>query len=112
LHRERIAAQGLRPVRIWVPEARARSFIGAARKQSKAGADSIYAFTTDPTDAPMLRMLMEHTDRNGLECASRSMIDKITTAPQARLRKRIGKLNDEGVARFNRALMVFLGPAR
>ena len=38
LHRERLRAQGLRPVQIWVPDVRARSFITAARKQSKAGA--------------------------------------------------------------------------
>jgi hypothetical protein len=36
LHRERLRAQGLRPVQIWVPDIRARSFISAARKQSKA----------------------------------------------------------------------------
>jgi Protein of unknown function (DUF3018) len=40
LHRERLRAQGLRPVQIWVPDVRARSFISAARKQSKAVADS------------------------------------------------------------------------
>lgn len=40
LHRERLRAQGLRPVQIWVPDVRARSFIAAARKQSKAVAAS------------------------------------------------------------------------
>src|ERR1019366_8217590 len=40
LHRERLRAQGLRPVQIWVPDVRARSFISAARKQSKAIAAS------------------------------------------------------------------------
>jgi hypothetical protein len=40
LHRERLRAQGLRPVQIWVPDVRARSFISAARKQSKAVAVS------------------------------------------------------------------------
>jgi regulator of protease activity HflC (stomatin/prohibitin superfamily) len=45
LHRERLRAQGLRPVQIWVPDVRARSFIAAARKQSKAVAASKYAKT-------------------------------------------------------------------
>jgi Protein of unknown function (DUF3018) len=36
LHRERLRAQGLRPAQIWVPDVRARSFIRAARQQSKA----------------------------------------------------------------------------
>jgi hypothetical protein len=40
LHRERLRSQGLRPIQIWVPDVRARSFISAARKQSKAVADS------------------------------------------------------------------------
>ena len=66
----------------------------------------------DPTDAPLLRMLVEPTDRNGLSTASRLMIDKITTVPKARLGKRIGKLSDEDSVRLNRALTVFLGLAR
>ena len=40
LHRERLRAQGLRPVQIWVPDVRARSFISAARKQSNDVATS------------------------------------------------------------------------
>jgi Protein of unknown function (DUF3018) len=43
LHRERLRAQGLRPVQIWVSDARARSFVTAARKQSKAVATSEHA---------------------------------------------------------------------
>jgi hypothetical protein len=40
LHRERLRAQGLRPVQIWVPDVRARSFVRAAHQQSKAVAIS------------------------------------------------------------------------
>jgi mRNA interferase MazF len=69
-------------------------------------------FTTDPTEAPLLRMLVEPTDRNGLSSASRLMIDKVTTVPKARIGKRIGMLSDEDVVRLNRALTVFLGLAR
>ena len=73
---------------------------------------TLCVFTPDPTDAPLLRMLIEPTDRNGLSSASRLMIDKVTTVPKVRLGKRIGKLNDEDVVRLNRALTVFLGLAR
>jgi mRNA interferase MazF len=73
---------------------------------------TLCVFTTDPTEAPLLRMLIEPTDRNGLSSASRLMVDKVTTVPKARLGKRIGKLNDEDVLRLNRALTVFLGLAR
>jgi hypothetical protein len=40
LHRGRLRAQGLRPVQIWVPDVRARTFVASARKQSKAVAAS------------------------------------------------------------------------
>ncbi len=78
------------------------------------GTDSITlcVFTTDPTDAPLLRMLIEPTDRNGLKSASRLMVDRITTVPEARLGERIGRLGDEDLVRMNRALTVFLGLAR
>jgi hypothetical protein len=39
-HRDRLRAQGLRPVQIWVPDIRTRAFISAARKQSRAVAAS------------------------------------------------------------------------
>jgi hypothetical protein len=45
LHRERLRAQGLRPVQIWVPDVRARSFVSAAHKQSKVVAASKLAKT-------------------------------------------------------------------
>jgi mRNA interferase MazF len=73
---------------------------------------TLCAFTSDPTDAPLLRLLVEPSDRNGLKTASRLMVDKITTVPKARLGKRLGRLNDEDVLRLNRAMVVFLGLAR
>jgi mRNA interferase MazF len=73
---------------------------------------TLCVFTTDPTEAPLLRMLIEPTDRNGLSSASRLMVDKVTTVPKAWVGKRIGKLNDEDVVRLNRALTVLLGLAR
>jgi mRNA interferase MazF len=57
-------------------------------------------------------MLIEPTDRNGLKSASRLMVDRITTVPEARLGERIGRLGDEDLVRMNRALTVFLGLAR
>ena len=41
-HRARLRTQGLRPVQVWVPDVRARTFIAAARKQSRAVAKSDY----------------------------------------------------------------------
>lgn len=42
-HRERLRAQGLRPVQIWVPDVRAAGFAEAAHLQSAAVASSPHA---------------------------------------------------------------------
>mgnify|MGYP000222538275 CR=1 FL=1 len=39
-HRERLRAQGMRLIQIWVPDVRNRSFMLAARKQSRLVAAS------------------------------------------------------------------------
>jgi mRNA interferase MazF len=72
---------------------------------------TICAFTTDPTDAPLFRILVEPSTTNGLEASSRIMVDKITTVPRAKLGKRIGRLTDADMLRVSRALVVFLGLA-
>ena len=45
---------------------------------------TVCAFTTDPTDAPLFRLPVEPTERNGLRSPSRLMVDKITTVPTPR----------------------------
>lgn len=42
-HRERLRAQGLRPIQIWVPDVRSPSFREQARRQSQAVAASARA---------------------------------------------------------------------
>ncbi|MBZ9815059.1 antitoxin MazE family protein [Mesorhizobium sp. CA7] len=42
-HRERLRAQGLRPIQIWVPDVRAASFKSEAHRQSAAVAASARA---------------------------------------------------------------------
>lgn len=42
-HRERLRAQGLRPIQIWVPDVRAASFRSQAHRQSLAVAASTLA---------------------------------------------------------------------
>ncbi|MGH9521161.1 MAG: type II toxin-antitoxin system PemK/MazF family toxin [Terriglobales bacterium] len=72
---------------------------------------TICALTTDPTDAPLLRLPIDPSENNGLRSACRLMVDKITTIPKARIGKRIGRLADEDMVRLNRAVLVFLGIA-
>jgi hypothetical protein len=42
-HRERLRAQGLRPIQIWVPDVRSPSFRSEAHRQSAAIAASAHA---------------------------------------------------------------------
>jgi len=67
--------------------------------------------TSDPTEAPLFRILVEPSILNGLASASRLMVDKVTTVPKAKIGKRVGRLSDEDVVRLDRAMMVFLGLA-
>ena len=39
-HRQRLRAQGLRPVQIWVPDVRSPEFVAEARRQALAVAES------------------------------------------------------------------------
>jgi mRNA interferase MazF len=77
----------------------------------KTDSVTICAFTTDPTDAPLFRLLVEPTESNGLRAPCRLMVDKITTVPKTRLGVRVGRLADEDMVRLNRAVLVFLGIA-
>ena len=42
-HRDRLRAQGLRPLQVWVPDTRAPGFAEEARRQSLAVAGSAHA---------------------------------------------------------------------
>lgn len=72
---------------------------------------TVVAFTTDPTSAPLFRLIVEPNQRNGLKARSRLMVDKITTVPKSKLGEHVGRLDDEDVVRLNRAVLVFLGLA-
>jgi len=72
---------------------------------------TICAFTTNPADAPLFRLLVQPSNRNGLQAPSRLMVDKITTAPRSKVGARLGRLDDEDLVRLNRAMLVFLGLA-
>jgi len=75
------------------------------------GSITICAFTTDATEAPLFRISIDPTDRNGLKSQSRLMVDKITTVPRSKIGSRIGSLDDQDLVRLNRAIVVFLGLA-
>jgi mRNA interferase MazF len=72
---------------------------------------TICAFTTDPTEAPLFRLLVEPNQVNGLREPSSLMVDKITSVSRSKLGERIGRLSDDDIVRLGRAVMVFFGLA-
>ena len=72
---------------------------------------TICAFTTDPTDAPLFRLLVQPSALNRLRAPSRLMVDKLTTVPKTKIGSQVGRLDDEDLVRLNRAVLVFLGLA-
>ena len=72
---------------------------------------TVCGLTTNPTDAPLARPVIEPNQTNGLNATCRLMADKITTMPRAKLGNCVGRLADEDILRMNRAILVFLGLA-
>lgn len=70
---------------------------------------TICPFTTDETEAPLLRLLVQPSEINGLRSASRLMVDKVVTIPRERVRSHVGRLDEDDQRRLDRAIMVFLG---
>jgi mRNA interferase MazF len=76
---------------------------------SFGGTDSITicAFTSDATDAPLLRLQVEPNEPNGLRAMSRLMVDKVTTVPKSKIATQVWRLDEEDIVRLNQAMMVF-----
>ena len=72
---------------------------------------TVCAFTTDPTSAPLIRLVVQPSERNGLKEACRLMVDKITTVAKGKVGRRVGTLREQDMVRLNRAILVFLGLA-
>jgi mRNA interferase MazF len=73
---------------------------------------TVCPFTSDPTEAPAIRLLVTPTEQNGLTRASRLMVDKVATIRKAKFDRAIGALSREDMARLDSAILVFLGLAR
>jgi len=68
---------------------------------------TVCAFTTDPTEAPLIRLLVEPDDINGLRERCSLMVDKIITIPRSKLGEHVGRLSDDDMVRLGRAVLVF-----
>lgn len=65
--------------------------------------------TTDPTPAPIFRLLIQPSQRSGLRSPCRMMVDKITAVPRKRIGTLVGSLTTDEMKALNRAIFVFLG---
>ena len=72
---------------------------------------TVCPFTTDMTEADVMRLPIEANDTNGLRAPCRLMVDKIVTVPKDKLGRRIGRLEATDLARVGRAVVVLLGVA-
>ncbi|HEX3691944.1 MAG TPA: type II toxin-antitoxin system PemK/MazF family toxin [Solirubrobacteraceae bacterium] len=72
---------------------------------------TICPFTTNPVEAPLIRLPIDPSEENGLDQTSRIMVDKVTTVPRSSLGERLGSLRDDELVAMNRSLIVFLGLA-
>ncbi|MBC2592482.1 MULTISPECIES: type II toxin-antitoxin system PemK/MazF family toxin [Rhodococcus] len=72
---------------------------------------TVCPLTTNPVEAPLVRIAVEPTAGTGIEKPSQIMVDKVTTMPRANVRDRLGRLADADLVRLDRALVVFLGLA-
>jgi len=70
---------------------------------------TICPFTTNPVEAPLIRLPIDSSEENGLDQPSQLMIDKVTTVPRSSVSDRLGRLRDDELVALNRALIVFLG---
>jgi mRNA interferase MazF len=66
------------------------------------------AFTTDLTEAAVLRISVAPSQGNGLKRPSKLMVDKIATVPRTKLGERVGTLANSDMVRLNQAILVFL----
>jgi mRNA interferase MazF len=73
---------------------------------------TICPLTTDPSVAPVARIMLEPSPENGLQSASFAMADKVTTVPMHKVGKRIGAIAADEMSRIDRTVLVFLGLAQ
>ena len=70
---------------------------------------TVCPMTTNPVQAPLVRIPIEPSPANGLDQLSQIMVDKVTTMPRENLHEHLGRLAETDLVRLDRSLLVFLG---
>jgi mRNA interferase MazF len=71
----------------------------------------ICQMTSEVVDAPAFRVTIEPSAENGLRARSQVMADKPVTVRRGRIRRQIGRLRMDEMARLNAALAFVIGLA-
>lgn len=72
---------------------------------------TILPVTGELREAPLVRVLVEPNDDNGLRKRSQVMVDKAQTVPRGKVAAVCGRLDETTMLAVTRALAVFLGMA-
>lgn len=73
------------------------------------GSITLCLLTTELADAPLFRVPVAPSATSGLTDASQVMVDKLVSAPRAKLGSRIGSVSPEVMRRVDDALRTWLG---
>ncbi len=72
---------------------------------------SVLLVSSEIVDAPLIRIEIQPSERNGLRDPSQILADKIFTVKREKVGSVIGQIEDEVMVSVNRAMLVFLGLA-
>lgn len=72
---------------------------------------SVLLVSSEIVDAPLIRIGIEPSERNGLRSPSQIAADKMFTVRRDKVGSIIGQIEDETMLAVNRAMLVFLGLA-
>lgn len=75
------------------------------------GSVTILPLTSHLIDAPIIRILIEPTENNGLTKAFHIMVDKLYTTPREKVGNIVGHLDAKIMLEVERSLAVFVGIA-
>ena len=78
---------------------------------SETGSVTILPLTSHLIDAPLLRILVEPAETNGLNKPSHIMVDKLYTTPREKIGEVLGYLDTKIMLEVERTLAVFVGIA-
>jgi mRNA interferase MazF len=72
---------------------------------------TVLPVTSTIVDAPLFRVTVEPSRRNGLRLVSQIMVDKVITVRRQRLGQIIGRFEEDVMLRVSRALALWFGIA-